>query len=203
VAVIVGRKSTPGVRNGRVEKKNNHLSHPGDFYRVAQNEIRIVRERPGEGYRHVLTVGDVVRFLDLLPPPIHEFLDGIHAIILAEGRAGSYGGYYYSGVIKLYAFSRGFSDAVSSEFYEGNREFFERLDVDISEGGSGYTIQWTEEQARAFLLLDTLLHEIGHHADRMTSKRRRDCGRGELFAETFARDMLPTLWDRYWRSMKR
>lgn len=201
---VVHRKSAPGVCNGRVQKKNNHLAHPSDFYRVAQNEIRIVRERPGEGYRHILTVGDVIRFLELLPSRMGDYLKGIDGIVLATGQPGYYGLYDNRGVIELCAWPRGLHEDMDQRTYDNNRVILDRLGVVLEpDGENWYIAQWTEEQARAFLLLDVFPHELGHHADRMTSKRRRECGRGEPFAETFVREMLPELWDRYWRAIRR
>jgi hypothetical protein len=201
---VVHRKSAPDVRNGRVQKKNNHLAHPGLFFRVPENEIPVLHERPGPGYRHVLTTGNVIHFLEILPPALSELLDGVRAIVLAPGEPGLFGRYKHTGVISLHAWPRGLTDYLEATFYEDNRELLERLGLEVEPYEAGwYIAHWTEEQARAFLLLDVLPHEIGHHADRMTSKRRRECGRGEPFAETFAREMLPELWDRYWRAIRR
>jgi hypothetical protein len=47
------------------------------------------------------------------------------------------------------------------------------------------------------MLMDVFLHELGHHHDRVTSKRKKDCGRGEAYAEEFARTMAKRIWPDY------
>jgi len=46
---------------------------------------------------------------------------------------------------------------------------------------------WTEGQARAFQLVHVLLHELGHHHDRMTTRSQQNAARGERLAEEYAR----------------
>ena len=53
--------------------------------------------------------------------------------------------------------------------------------------GGGYD-SWTEGQARAFQLLHVFLHELGHHHDLITTRRQLRGGRGEAYAERYARD---------------
>jgi len=47
-----------------------------------------------------------------------------------------------------------------------------------------------------------LVHELGHHHDRMTSPRRRDATRGERYAEEYARRYEQTIWSKYCRVFK-
>ena len=58
-------------------------------------------------------------------------------------------------------------------------------------------VGFTEATARAFQLVHVLLHELGHHRDRMTSRRRVECGRGEGFAEAYAVRHGAEIWTRY------
>jgi len=52
-------------------------------------------------------------------------------------------------------------------------------------------------ESTAYQLLHIFLHELGHHCDRMSTKSRRDSGRGEPFAEEWAYRYERVLWDRY------
>jgi hypothetical protein len=42
-----------------------------------------------------------------------------------------------------------------------------------------------------------LLHELGHHHDRMTTRSRRVGCRGEGYAEGYAWEYERLVWDRY------
>jgi hypothetical protein len=45
-----------------------------------------------------------------------------------------------------------------------------------------------------------LLHELGHHHDRMTTRSQRYCGRGESYAEQYALRFADQLWDAYFKA---
>ena len=53
----INRKSAPGVSGGRVQKKNN-LEWTANYYTTAPPSLVIDRQRPGQGYRHVLMQWD-------------------------------------------------------------------------------------------------------------------------------------------------
>jgi hypothetical protein len=194
------RRQSPGVKNGRVEKKNNHLGDPSDFFTYRQPELRIIRERPGEGFRHVLTVQDVRDFLEILPES-EPLLEGVNAIVLSEGEPGGYGRYHSdSAVVRLMAWPREINRWMSRDFYYEDRTILERLGIECDVERAGWMrLQWTVEQARAYLLLNVLVHELGHHHDRVSSTRQANCGRGEPYALAYAARFEDDLWDRYWR----
>jgi len=48
-------------------------------------------------------------------------------------------------------------------------------------------------------MMHILLHELGHHHDRITTKSRARTARGEPYAETYAREYGDRLWDAYFR----
>jgi hypothetical protein len=73
----------------------------------------------------------------------------------------------------------------------------DRLDVPRVDRGSYVLCKWTEETARAYQLLDVLLHELGHHHDLMTTRSRWNAARGEPFAEAYARRYADVIWDAY------
>jgi hypothetical protein len=78
-----------------------------------------------------------------------------------------------------------------------HRDVFDLLGVIVEERAGGYwLVKWTEGRARAFQLLHVLLHELGHHRDRMTTRSRQGAApRGEAFAETYARQYESRIWD--------
>jgi hypothetical protein len=62
-----------------------------------------------------------------------------------------------------------------------------------------YLADFTESTAHAFLCVDILVHELGHHHDRMTSPGRRHATRGEPYAEAYARRFEDVIWPAYCR----
>jgi hypothetical protein len=60
------RKTAPGVRGGIVRKKNCSALTPTVF-NTPQEIPAIIRERPGEGYKHLLLRRDIEQFIGLLP----------------------------------------------------------------------------------------------------------------------------------------
>jgi hypothetical protein len=66
----------------------------------------------------------------------------------------------------------------------------------------GYLAEFTESTIQAFQLLHVLLHELGHHHDRMTSPRQRDATRGETYAEEYARRYENKIWSAYQRAFR-
>ena len=63
-------------------------------------------------------------------------------------------------------------------------------------------LRFTEPQARAYQLLHILPHELGHHHDRITSRRGRRAGRGEPYAEAYANRVLEDIWPSYAREFE-
>ena len=59
------RRTGTKVCDGRVRHKNHWGHSPTVFNTTA--ELRVYREKPGKGYRHLLRQQDVRRFLGLLP----------------------------------------------------------------------------------------------------------------------------------------
>ena len=66
------------------------------------------------------------------------------------------------------------------------------------EGERIVRVRWSEPSARAYQLLHILLHELGHHHDRMTTRSRPDRPpRGEPYAEAYAHRHEALIWERY------
>jgi hypothetical protein len=192
----MNRKSAPKVKRGRVQKKNNWARTP-NYYNADQLLPAIDRRRPGEGYRHLLKRRDVEEFIAILPE-WEELSKGLNAIVLAE-HADCMGWHEY-GVVHVCAWEEElWWYDTSPKFVEEHRDIFERLGTVVEERGERLVTKWTEDQARAFQLLHILLHELGHHHDRMTTRSRHSPARGEPFAEEYARRHEARIWDEYVR----
>jgi hypothetical protein len=89
----------------------------------------------------------------------------------------------------------------SRPFFDEHRAFFERIGLafDEHEADDEVECRYTEDQARAFLLLHVFLHELGHHVDRMQTKQRKAGVRGEEFAERWANELAARIWPSYVR----
>ena len=189
------RRQSPGVKNGRVQKKNNWELSP-DYYSHPQRELVIDRQRPGAGYRHVLMQRDVERFIQILPDWA-EMSVGLNAIVLAPGDWSCFG-YQLPGVVHLCAWPEEWDMLYEiMSCLERDRPFLERIGVPLETTKEGVWARFNLNTARAFLLTNTFLHELGHHHDQMTTKSRRESARGEPYAEAYARKYGELVWQRF------
>lgn len=193
----LNRKSAMRVRDGRVARKNNWAPDHRDYYAVPQAEIQIERTTPGPGYRHVVTVAQVRQFLELLPD-WDELARGLEAISIYEGGHG-WMGMSNPGVVVITAWEKElwWSNA-REEWVDEVRDLLDLLQVEIHPGAPDgrLELRWTEPQARAFMLLDVLVHELGHHHDRMTTSGK-DAPGGEPFATAYAARVQQEVWPSY------
>jgi len=67
----------------------------------------------------------------------------------------------------------------------------------VTKQNKNYFCEFNEDQIKAYQLLHILLHEIGHHIDRMRTKSKFECARGEQFAEDYAFKYEKEIWKRY------
>lgn len=190
------RKTTPGVRDGRVQYQNNWKRSPS-LYHDPQLRLVIDRRRPGDGYRHLLFKRDIERFIALIPK-WEELSVGLDLITLDRGR-GSCVGWYDRGAIGICAWPVNMRFEPDWNWYRAHRDFFKRIELHI-EGDTpdDIVIHWSEWTARAFQLCHVFLHELGHHNDRMSTHTKTDNGpRGEDFAENYAWEYETLIWERY------
>jgi hypothetical protein len=171
------RRTTPRVRDGRVQKKNNWRLDREDYFAVPQSEIRVDRCDPALGHRHLITVAQLRCFLELLPD-WDELAIGLRAIVLDS--ADDCMGWHDRGVVAVCGWEQELwwmdSDPA---FVADRRDLFELLGGEYEQLGRRWEVRWTEAQARAFQLLHILPHELGHHHDRMTTRSRLQSARGE------------------------
>jgi hypothetical protein len=188
------RRTDPKVIGGLVQKKNN-WALTCDYYNTEQKVPIIDRRRPGKGYRHLLKQRDIMDFIGILPD-WSELSVGLNAIVLAHGSRYVYG-YHTRGVVHVCAWDEDLWMKLTPAGFEWEHEIFERLGVPYEKRGDEVLCKFTEETARAHQLLATLLHELGHHHDRMTTKHKVRPGRGEPYAETYARKYADRIWISY------
>lgn len=193
----INRKATPKVVDGQVQKKNNPEG-TANYYGTPPPALVIDRRRPGKGYRHVLKQRDIETFIGLLPEWA-ELSRGLNAIVLAPG-GGRLDGYYGRGVVHVCAWEEGLWKEFKhdTDFFDAHEPIFRRIGVLMEPMEDGYTLcKFTEAQARAYQLLHILLHELGHHHDRLTTKPQGRPNRGEPYAEAYALKHEAVIWGRY------
>jgi len=188
------RKSTPKVVSGRVQKKNNWQESP-NYYNTELPLPEIVRKRPGKGYRHLLRQKDIYDFIKILPD-WNELSKGLNAIVLAPGEWDAFG-YHVPGVVHICAWDNDLWITMTSQGYEKERAICEILGVPIESENENTVCKFTESTARGHQLLATLLHELGHHHDRMNTRSKIMASRGELYAESYAKKYADLIWKKY------
>ena len=190
----LNRKSDPKVIGGVVQKKNNWARTP-TYYNSDQRVPVIDRKRPGRGFRHLLKQRDIHTFIGILPDWA-ELSVGLNAIVLAPGSWEVFG-YHTRGVVHVCAWEEDLWMKCATEGFEKEREIIEKLGVPQEPEGDEIVCKFNEDTARAHQLLATLLHELGHHHDRITTNSKARPSRGESYAEDYARQYAETIWIRY------
>jgi hypothetical protein len=188
------RKTAPKVRDGKVQRKNRWRETP-NCYNSEQPEPVIDRQRPGWGYRHLVRKEDLRRFIRLIPN-WNEISIGLNVLILARGNEG-YMGWHRRGLVALCGWNRNIIHHTDHDWYLEHKAILEKLEVPCVRQSDDWELQFTEATARAFQLIHILIHELGHHHDRMTTGSKRDACRGEGYAEAYARRFEDLLLARY------
>lgn len=188
------RKTTPKVKGGRVQKKNN-WSETTDAVLLAGTAVSFERRRPGAAYRHLLRKQDLETFISLLPD-WDELAAGLRLVVLDEGDYGT-DGWHTTGMVGVCAWDRDLWVDYHPSFVDEHRQILDRLGVEVRPHAAGVVVQWTEATAKAYQLMHVFLHELGHHHDRMTTRSRGVAARGEPYAEAYAMQYAEGIWDSY------
>lgn len=199
------RQVTKKVVDGRVRPKNRRTH---TVLGATERRLHVARDPARTGFRHLLTVDDVWRFVGLLDD-WPELSEGLSTIRLAEGsyRFG-YGGLRE---IAVHAFPKRMRMPVRWFDAHGKR-LLEVLDVrTVRELSSRPPTRerdaleevycFDENTARAWQLLDVFLHELGHHHDAL-SHSSGFSERGERYALDWAEARARALWPRYQRAFR-
>lgn len=189
------RKTAPRVKRGKVQRKNRSALTP-TCYNTTFDSPMIERWRPGCGFRHVLQREHIERFIGLLPE-WPELSSGLNAIVLAHGDEHC-DGWHRPGVVAICAWDRELARKADRVWFDDHRVVFDMIGLSWQPSDDGDVLcQWTESTVRAYQLTHVLLHELGHHHDRMTTRRQRDSCRGEAYAERYALRHANLIWRRY------
>lgn len=192
------RKTGTKVRNGKVTRKNR-TDLSSHYSQVRQDETVIDRLRPGEGYKHFLTIADLRRFIEILPD-WDELSRGLDAVILDEG--GGAMGWHWAGIVAICAWERELTSEWDNDFVLEHSTVLDRLGVAceaMPNDPTGTLCYFNEASIKGFQLMHILLHELGHHHDRMSTRSQHSSPRGERYAETYAMKYAEELWDGYFR----
>ena len=153
------------------------------------------RSNPGRGFRHLVTRRELVRFLSLLPD-WDDLAIGLDTIVLAKGSM-TRDGWHRSGIVGICAWEHKIWRTVSDTYYDAHAGLLDRMGVPVIREKTGVVLCFSPPQAKAFQLLHVLLHELGHHHDRMTTRRKSGASRGEAYAEHYANEYADRMWDQY------
>jgi len=191
---MFARRTATRIKKGTVQKKNRHTKTP-NYWNTRQDEIQIDIVSPGKGYKHFLKKRDIKQFLEILPN--REEIDiEFDAIVLAHG--SSYrDGYYRNGVICICAWDKEKTIEYTIGHFNNHKNIFDRLGVKYTIKKDYVICDFTENQIKAYQLLHILLHELGHHHDRINTKSKKNCDRGENYAESYAFKYEEIIWNKY------
>jgi hypothetical protein len=193
---VFNRRGTPKVKDGVVQKKSNWVRTP-NYFNTPQREPVIDKRSPGKGYRHVVSRRDILRFIGIIPR-WQELSAGLNAIVLAEGCFTLNGYYMYLGTIHICAWDDDYWQFWRPRFFLEHQSTLDRLGVPYEKDADGdFLCKFNESTVRGWQLLHIFLHELGHHHDRMTTRSRKVCARGESYAESYAFEFERQIWDRY------
>src|SRR4051812_20138493 len=189
------RRNATKVKNGKVQRKNNHVPTGGLGYVLD-------RESPGRGFRHVVSKRDLQVFVDLISDwdKLSVRLERILLCTPGDGYDGMYAFHHReeTGTIFLCAWPEDLWGEIAHCYFDAHEEIFTILGISFDRGKRGVFCRFTAAQARAFTLLHVFLHELGHHCDR-THQKHRDASRGEDYAERFASTRFRQLYPEYIR----
>jgi hypothetical protein len=192
------RKITPKVKKGKVQKKNNHQITP-NFWNVRQKDLIIDIQKTGEGFKHFLKKRDIKNFIELLPN-WNELSEDLDAIILAKEELDAQA-WYNNGVIGICPWEKELTVEWRKRFFEDHKALLDRLGVEYQVENNYVICYFTEAQVKSYQLLHLLLHELGHHHDKLTTKSRV-IGRGEPYAENYAFKYEELIWNRFFENFE-
>ena len=195
----MNRKTTPKVKNGKVQKKNRHKKTQ-NYWNTRQDILQIDRDSPGKGFKHFLKKSDIIDFLEILPN-WEEINIELDAILLAQGD-GWTDGWYSNGVIVICAWDKNMTTSLGKDYFNDHIDLFKRLELKYEIKKETVICFFDERQIKAYQLLHILLHELGHHHDRINTKSRIHIARGEKYAENYAYKYEKIIWEKYFEMIE-
>ncbi|MCA9061264.1 MAG: hypothetical protein KDA85_22275 [Planctomycetaceae bacterium] len=161
-----------------------HFDAPEVWHEPKEDgELQIVVERPGSGYTHVVTAGEIRDRVEQLPAEYRESLDVVQlSRMTRKRRLFPCYGLQWGTAVYLYPIEESLQ-----ELYTRPPRPAQRIETEMFGGrwvqdGAMWRLIWTFNTVRDYVLNNVLIHEIGHINDsRNTSFRKR-----ERFADWFA-----------------
>ncbi|UCF62668.1 MAG: hypothetical protein JSW33_08735 [bacterium] len=183
------------VKRGTVQFKNRWEQSP-NIYNAQFDVPFIDKEKPGRDYKHLLRKHEVAAFLELLPK-WEQLSQGLNVILLASGEYDTLG-WHENGIVAICAWDRDiYWENCEPSFLDEHKRVFSKLSIPFKCTGKFYEVDFTIESAKDFQLVHVLVHELGHHHDRMTTKSKIFPARGESFAESYAKEYENEILSRY------
>ena len=139
---------------------------------------------------------DLLAFFKIIPD-WDTYSVGLRGVRLTQGESGFDGLYYHAGIICIPAWERDLWRFVNNRFFEEHRALYDRLGLSYEFHNGSWLLQFTENTVRAYQLLHIFLHELGHHHDRMNTRKKSHPARGEDYAEHWAFEFERKVWDGY------
>ena len=189
------RRTATKVKDGRVQRKNRNRPTGHDGYVLD-------RESPGRAFRHVVSKRDVQAFIDIVPD-WHRYSERLERIVLASRRDGWDGAHEFyhreeTGAIFLHAWHEDLWTDLTIPYFDSHQQILETLGLSYYRREDLVSCRFTEDQAKAFMLLHVFMHELGHHYDRIRQKHLGS-SKGEDHAERFATSRFEILFPPYVR----
>ena len=128
-------KSTPRVVDGKVQRKNRSAQTPNP-YNTPQNVPTIDKERPGQGYRHIVRKRDLIQFIGILPD-WDELSRGLNVVLLAPGEC-DVDGWHDTGIVAICAWERELARTMIPWYYNDHKDIFNRIGVQGTKSGNDY-----------------------------------------------------------------
>jgi hypothetical protein len=183
-------------RQRKVATIKNRYRYAPTYWNCDPYELVVDKERPGPGGKHFLRRKDILDFISILPD-WNELAKGLRAVVLAKYNPCQ-GWYSDRGIVAICAWPRQEWVEWKTDFYKSETKVLNRLEVDCQEQNDGRVLcKFRAAQIRAYQLLDVFLHELGHHHDRMTTRKKEECGRGESYADQYALKYEEIIWESY------
>ncbi len=188
------RRTATKVRDGRVQKKNNHVPTGALGYVLD-------RESPGRGFRHVVSKRNLQAFIDIIPDwqKLSASLERIALVGHADEFDGEHAFYRReeTASITLCAWPEDLWREVRISHFE-RYEIYRMIGVSHDRLQDCVICRFTEPQARAFVLLHVFLHELGHHYQ-CQQRKHLSSQLDEDFADRFAATRAGQLYPDYVR----
>ena len=194
-----GRKTTPKVKDGRVQRKNR--TDESEYLALVEGRtFSVIKHRAKDGYHHALRLPEVYRFVELIPdwPTMSKGLSalGLDAYGSDEQTDTGYAPRSYRS-IWMRPFPNSMQTIWPRDFYDAHAEFIDCLGPDIVAGqnAGAITVFWTSGQAKAWQLLHLFLYDLNVHAQFMKSGQKvrspHDNETAEAYAFKTAQLLLP------------